>query len=64
MAEIGDKVRNRATGDAIGTIRAIRANGNILAVFDMFSIEGLPAEFEPAADARTLADLWITGEKK
>ena len=63
----GDKVRHRSAGDAIGIIRAIRPNGNILAVFDMFSIEGLSIEFEPAADAtaiRTLADLWETGEKK
>lgn len=63
----GDRVRCRSNGDKIGTIRAIRPNGNILAVFDMFSIEGLSIEFEPATDpiaTRTLSDLWETGEKK
>lgn len=62
--QIGDKVRNRATGDAIGTVRAIRQNGNILAIFDLFSIEGLPGEFSPAPDIaaeRTLADFWQNG---
>lgn len=58
----GDKVRNRATGDAIGTIRAIRPNGNILVIFDLFSLEGLPSEFSPASATRTLADLWETGK--